>query len=398
MHDPPHDTRAYFRGRCLEKFADAVAAASWDSVIFDLPGRESLQRVPTIDPLRGSRAHVGDLLDRCSTASELFARSRPADGPGGRRLQGRSMAQEQKQPRKSHGDRGVGRDRPGDRRRRAQGGARRRRRRHPRRDRRRAGVQRRGLREVVHPEGRPVSGGDPRLPAALPAARLVVLRRLPGRPVARPAARTTHAAGGPGPRPGAARHHDRGGDVPRRRGAWPVTGVPRWATSSPQRDIEKVFPADEFSAAGIAGTAGLAVELVRLFQTELEHYEKIEGIRLSLDGKANRLSALIRGNLGDGHAGPRGGAPLRRVRRRRGGRVASSATTSPAGATRRPRYHAVGSGSLFARGALKKLYRPDLGEDDVIDPGRAGALRRRRRRFRHRGARPRATDLPDGAP
>ena len=64
------------------------------------------------------------------------------------------------------------------------------------------------------------------------------------------------------------------------------------------RDIEKVFPTDEFSAAGIAGTAGLAVELVRLFQTELEHYEKIEGTTLSLDGKANRLSALIRGNLG----------------------------------------------------------------------------------------------------
>ncbi len=73
MHDPPEDTRAYFRGRCLEKYADHVAAASWDSVIFDLPGRESLQRVPTIDPLRGSRAHVGELLDRCDTAAELFA-------------------------------------------------------------------------------------------------------------------------------------------------------------------------------------------------------------------------------------------------------------------------------------------------------------------------------------
>ncbi|HWM73221.1 MAG TPA: proteasome subunit beta, partial [Nocardioides sp.] len=65
-----------------------------------------------------------------------------------------------------------------------------------------------------------------------------------------------------------------------------------------QRDIEKVFPADEYSAVGIAGSAGIAVELVRLFQTELEHYEKIEGSVLSLDGKANRLSALIRGNLG----------------------------------------------------------------------------------------------------
>ncbi len=72
MHDPPEDTRAYFRGRCLEQYAEHVAAASWDSVIFDLPGRESLQRVPTVDPLRGSRAHVGDLLDRCSSATELF--------------------------------------------------------------------------------------------------------------------------------------------------------------------------------------------------------------------------------------------------------------------------------------------------------------------------------------
>jgi proteasome accessory factor A len=73
MVRPPVDTRAYFRGRCLEKYADQIAAASWDSVIFDLPGRESLQRVPTIDPLRGSRAHVGELLDRCDTAEALFA-------------------------------------------------------------------------------------------------------------------------------------------------------------------------------------------------------------------------------------------------------------------------------------------------------------------------------------
>ncbi len=72
MHVPPVDTRAYFRGRCLEQYADAIAAASWDSVIFDLPGHESLQRVPTIDPLRGSRAHVGQLLDRCETAEALF--------------------------------------------------------------------------------------------------------------------------------------------------------------------------------------------------------------------------------------------------------------------------------------------------------------------------------------
>ena len=72
MHRPPEDTRAYFRGRCLEQYADQIAAASWDSVIFDLPGRESLQRVPTIDPLRGSKTHVGELLDRCDTAEALF--------------------------------------------------------------------------------------------------------------------------------------------------------------------------------------------------------------------------------------------------------------------------------------------------------------------------------------
>jgi Pup amidohydrolase len=72
VHRPPEDTRAYFRGRCLEKYSDRIAAASWDSVIFDLPGHESLQRVPTIDPLRGSKHHVGELLDRCDTAEALF--------------------------------------------------------------------------------------------------------------------------------------------------------------------------------------------------------------------------------------------------------------------------------------------------------------------------------------
>src|SRR3954470_5919348 len=64
-----------------------------------------------------------------------------------------------------------------------------------------------------------------------------------------------------------------------------------------QRDMEKVFQADEYSCVGIAGSAGVAIELVRLFQVELEHYEKIEGTTLSLDGKANRLSLLIRNNL-----------------------------------------------------------------------------------------------------
>jgi Pup amidohydrolase len=73
IEDPPEDTRAYFRGRCLQKYPDAVAAASWDSVIFDIPGHDSLQRVPTLEPLRGTRAHVGELIDRCRTAADLVA-------------------------------------------------------------------------------------------------------------------------------------------------------------------------------------------------------------------------------------------------------------------------------------------------------------------------------------
>ncbi|WP_338037977.1 depupylase/deamidase Dop [Nocardiopsis halophila] len=71
--EPPEDTRAYFRGRCLAKYADSVAAASWDSVIFDLPGYDSLQRVPTLEPSRGTREHVGALLDGAATAADLVA-------------------------------------------------------------------------------------------------------------------------------------------------------------------------------------------------------------------------------------------------------------------------------------------------------------------------------------
>ncbi len=70
MGEPPTDTRAYFRGECLRRYPDAVAAASWDSVIFDV-GQQSLVRVPTLEPLRGSKAHVQDLLDRCPTAQSL---------------------------------------------------------------------------------------------------------------------------------------------------------------------------------------------------------------------------------------------------------------------------------------------------------------------------------------
>jgi proteasome accessory factor A len=71
MANPPEDTRAYFRGRCLAQYASEVVAASWDSVIFDV-GRESLVRVPMMEPERGTRAHVGELFDRCPSAKDLL--------------------------------------------------------------------------------------------------------------------------------------------------------------------------------------------------------------------------------------------------------------------------------------------------------------------------------------
>jgi proteasome accessory factor A len=70
MTMPPTDTRAYFRGECLRRFGADIAAASWDSVIFDLGG-DSLVRIPTLEPRRGTKAHVGKLLDGVSTAAEL---------------------------------------------------------------------------------------------------------------------------------------------------------------------------------------------------------------------------------------------------------------------------------------------------------------------------------------
>ena len=80
IESPPRDTRAWFRGECLRRYGDSVAAASWDSVIFDVPGHDSLQRVATLEPLRGTKAHVGDLLDSCATAGELLAALGADDG------------------------------------------------------------------------------------------------------------------------------------------------------------------------------------------------------------------------------------------------------------------------------------------------------------------------------
>ncbi|MFI5735342.1 proteasome subunit beta [Kribbella sp. NPDC051587] len=129
------------------------------------------------------------------------------------------------------------------------------------------------------------------------------------------------------------------------------------------RDIEKVFPADEYSAVAFAGSAGFGIEMVRLFQVELEHYEKLEGTTLSLDGKSNRLSALIRGNLAMAMQGL-AVVPLFAGydHDRKGGRIFSYDATG--GRYEETHFHSVGSGSLFARGALKKLYREDLSATD----------------------------------
>ncbi|MGV9314473.1 proteasome subunit beta [Streptomyces sp. NPDC003691] len=132
-----------------------------------------------------------------------------------------------------------------------------------------------------------------------------------------------------------------------------------------QRDMEKVFPADEYSAVGIAGTAGLAVEMVKLFQLELEHFEKVEGAQLSLEGKANRLSTMIRGNLGMAMQGLAvvplfAGYDVGRER----GRIFSYDVTG--GRFEEQGYTATGSGSVFARGSLKKLYHDDLTKEQAV--------------------------------
>ncbi|GAA2749184.1 proteasome subunit beta [Kitasatospora cinereorecta] len=131
-----------------------------------------------------------------------------------------------------------------------------------------------------------------------------------------------------------------------------------------QRDIEKVFPADEYSAVGIAGTAGLAVEMVRLFQLELEHYEKIEGTVLSLEGKANRLTTMIRSNLAMAMQGLAvvpifAGYDLDLGR----GRIFTYDVTG--GRSEERGFAATGSGSVFARGSMKKLYRDDLSAEQA---------------------------------
>ncbi|MFC5994720.1 proteasome subunit beta [Pseudonocardia hispaniensis] len=127
-----------------------------------------------------------------------------------------------------------------------------------------------------------------------------------------------------------------------------------------QRDIEKVFVTDSYSAVGIAGSAGIALEMVRLFSVDLEHYEKTEGVPLSLDGKANKLAGMIRQNLG---AALQGfvvvplfvGYDTDATDPAKAGRIV---TYDPTGGRygEWEGYHAVGSGATFAKSSMKKLH------------------------------------------
>jgi proteasome beta subunit len=132
-----------------------------------------------------------------------------------------------------------------------------------------------------------------------------------------------------------------------------------------KRDVEKVFRSDEFSAIGYAGTGSVGIEFVRLFQVELEHYEKMEGRPLSLEGKANRLAWMIRGNLAAAMQG------LIVVPLFVGydedasqGRIFSYDVAG--GPYEEQRFHSIGSGSVFARGSMKKLYVDDLPVADAV--------------------------------
>lgn len=142
----------------------------------------------------------------------------------------------------------------------------------------------------------------------------------------------------------------------------------RQATSGYQvasRRIEKIFKCDELSGIGIAGAAGPAMEMAKLFQTELEHYEKVEGDNLSLEGKANKLGMMVRMNLPAAmqglivvpiFAGFDEKATL--------GRIFKYDITG--GRYEETNYDAQGSGSKDARDSLKKLWKKDLSREDAL--------------------------------
>jgi proteasome beta subunit len=131
------------------------------------------------------------------------------------------------------------------------------------------------------------------------------------------------------------------------------------------RDVQKVYPTDAHSLIAIAGAAGPCIEMARMLRIELEHYEKIEGEALELEGKANKLSQMVRANLPAAMQGLVvvpifAGYDLRR----RLGRLWKYDVTG--GRYEEAEFEASGSGGLYARESLKKAWRPDLSRDDAL--------------------------------
>ena len=132
-----------------------------------------------------------------------------------------------------------------------------------------------------------------------------------------------------------------------------------------QRDLEKVYRSDDFSALGYAGAGSLGIEFARLFAVELEHYEKMEGRSLSLEGKANRLAFMVRGNLGAAMQGL-AVVPLFVGYDEDSGRGRIFSYDVAGGPYEEHRYYSIGSGSPFAMSALKKLYADGMPADDAV--------------------------------
>lgn len=132
------------------------------------------------------------------------------------------------------------------------------------------------------------------------------------------------------------------------------------------RDMTKVFPADRHSGVAIAGAAGPAIEMVRVFQLQIEHYEKVEGTELSLEGKANQLSQMVRNHLPMAMQGMVV-VPLFAGydKRRQGGRLFQYDVTG--GRYEETNYATSGSGSIYAGTVLKLGFTNDMARDDVID-------------------------------
>lgn len=130
--------------------------------------------------------------------------------------------------------------------------------------------------------------------------------------------------------------------------------------------MEKVYAADDHSLIGVAGAAGIAIDMARLFSVELEHYEKIEGTPLSLMGKANRLAALVRAQLPQASRGLVALPIFAGVSVPDGaGKIFSFDITG--GRFEEHHHHSVGSGAPYAGGTLKRLWKPELSQEQAIE-------------------------------